>query len=121
MQTKRTISLEGVKVYAYHGVLENERMIGTDYIVNLMVDYDWSEAGLSDSLEGTINYALLYDIIRKEMAIPSNLIEHVAQRIADHVHSDFPKITEINLEVKKIAPPVDGQVDCSAVGLHIVY
>lgn len=121
MKTKRTISLEGVKVYAYHGVLENERRIGTDYIVNLRVDYDWSEAGYSDSLDGTINYALLSDIIREEMAIPSNLIEHVAQRIADHIHADFPKITAISLEVKKMAPPVDGQVVSSAVGLEVVY
>lgn len=121
MQTKRTIALEGVKIYAYHGVMENERKIGTEYVVNLKVDYDWSGAGYSDSLDGTINYALLYEILKDEMMIPSNLIEHVAQRIVDHIHSDFPLITSIKIDVKKMAPPIEGQVLCSAVGLEVSY
>ena len=76
-----TIELKDVRLYAYHGVLEQERRVGGEYSVSLRVHYNISKAMESDDVNDTLNYALLLDIIKEEMAQPSDLLEHVAGRI----------------------------------------
>ena len=78
---KSTIEINDVRLYAFHGVLEQERQVGGEYSVSICVDYNIEQATLSDNVNDTLNYALLLDIIKREMAIPSNLLEHVAGRI----------------------------------------
>ena len=53
------IYLKNVRFHAYHGVLQQERIVGNDYVVNLVVDYDFTSAMETDELSATINYAEL--------------------------------------------------------------
>ena len=76
-----TIELKDVRLYAFHGVLEQERRVGGDYSVSLRVHYNICKAMETDDVNDTLNYAHLLDIIKQEMAVPSNLLEHVAGRI----------------------------------------
>ena len=57
------IILENVEVYAYHGCLDEEAKIGSDYIINLFVDTDLQVPSSSDSLEDTIDYVHLLKIL----------------------------------------------------------
>ena len=75
------IELKEIKIHAYHGVDKQERVVGNDYLVRVQVKFDISKAAISDSVEDTINYAELYDLVKYEMGIPSNLLENVAFRI----------------------------------------
>lgn len=81
------IYLRNVRFHAFHGVLPQEGIVGNDYLVNLVLDYDFSSAMKTDDLQGTLNYAEVYQKVREEMAVPSKLLEHVAGRIA---HRLFP-------------------------------
>ena len=77
----QTIILEGVKLYAYHGVAPEENKVGQMYTVNVKMVADLSKAMESDDVNDTINYAEVYESIKDEMGTPSHLIEHAAKRL----------------------------------------
>ena len=93
------IYLRNVRFHAFHGVLPQEGIVGNDYLVNLVLDYDFSSAMQTDDLQGTLNYAEVYQKVREEMAVPSKLLEHVAGRIAYRLFSDFPEIQKLQLSI----------------------
>ena len=77
------IFINGVRFHAYHGVMPQERVVGADFTVDVKVGYDMTQAIDSDNITHAINYAQVADIIAREMAIPSQLLEHVAGRTAN--------------------------------------
>ena len=66
------IFLKNIRFHAYHGVLEQENTVGNDYLVNLSLEYDFTRAIQTDELSGTINYAEVYELLKREMAKPNN-------------------------------------------------
>ncbi|MFP3833207.1 dihydroneopterin aldolase [Chryseobacterium sp. SIMBA_028] len=112
------IYLEDVKIYAYHGVLSEENIIGTYYILNAELHTDLWKAAESDNLNDTISYADLNDIIHHEMKIKSQLLEHVAGRIILAVHGRFPQIDYIKLKITKTAPPMQGEMKGASIELE---
>lgn len=112
------IYLRNVRFHAFHGVLPQEGIVGNDYLVNLVLDYDFSSAMKTDDLQGTLNYAEVYQKVREEMAVPSKLLEHVAGRIAHRLFSDFPEIQKLQLSVTKVNPPMGA--DSDGAGVEVV-
>lgn len=106
------ISINGLKIYARHGVFDQERRVGNAFEVTLRLDVPASDAAMdSDNLGDTINYAEAVDIIKAEMAIPSKLIEHVAGRIRRRLEARFPgQIAAGELTVAKLAPPIPAEL-----------
>lgn len=104
---KGAIHVKGIRCYAYHGCLAEERKIGAEYVVDVEIKNPKSEINQSDRLTDTVDYSEIYKLVVEEMKIPSNLIEHVAGRI-------FNKLKEISsdnlvcVSVTKINPPVNG-------------
>lgn len=112
------IYLRNVRFHAFHGVLPQEGIVGNDYLVNLVLDYDFSSAMKTDDLQGTLNYAEVYQKVREEMAMPSKLLEHVAGRIAHRLFSDFPEIQKLQLSITKVNPPMGA--DSDGAGVEVV-
>ena len=112
------IYLRNVRFHAFHGVLPQEGIVGNDYLVNLVLDYDFSSAMKADDLQGTLNYAEVYQKVREEMAVPSKLLEHVAGRIAHRLFSDFPEIQKLQLSITKVNPPMGA--DSDGAGVEVV-
>lgn len=112
------IYLRNVRFHAFHGVLPQERIVGNDYLVNLVLDYDFSSAMKTDDLQGTLNYAEVYQKVREEMAVPSKLLEHVAGRIVHRLFSDFPEIQKLQLSITKVNPPMGA--DSDGAGVEVV-
>lgn len=112
------IYLRNVRFHAFHGVLLQEGIVGNDYLVNLVLDYDFSSALKTDDLQGTLNYAEVYQKVREEMAVPSKLLEHVAGRIAHRLFSDFPEIQKLQLSITKVNPPMGA--DSDGAGVEVV-
>ena len=71
------IVLEEMRFYAHHGVLEQERLVGNSFIVNLTIGLNTCSSLYSDDLKDTINYAEVYKVVQSEMNSPSALLEHV--------------------------------------------
>jgi 7,8-dihydroneopterin aldolase/epimerase/oxygenase len=101
------IQLKNLRIYAYHGCHAEERIIGGWFSVSVSVVCDMELAVFSDKLENAIDYVLLKKIIEEEMAVPSNLIEHVAGRIAKRIKAKHPKATA-EVEICKEHPPFGG-------------
>lgn len=108
------IAIEGIELYAYHGCLEEEAKIGGKYRVDVYIDTDYTEAALTDELGDTVDYVEVFQIVKKEMAVRSKLIEHVARRIAYALADDITKKAKYTVKLTKYKPPVNGPVEqCS--------
>ena len=114
---QQTISLEGLRFYAYHGAEPQEAIVGAWYTVDITIRADVTDAILSDSLSGTVNYAQAAQVIKQQMQIRSALLEHVAGRIANSLFREFSKITEVTVRVSKENPPVG--IPCSKASVEI--
>lgn len=110
------ILLEGMEFYAYHGYYDHEREKGNYFTVDLKVNADLSKAAVTDNLDDTLDYGVFYEVIKKEMEIPSKLLEHVAGRILEKLSTDT-KAEEIEITISKKNPPVSGKATRSAVTL----
>ena len=115
MQNK--IFLEGLRIYAYHGVMEQEQKVGAYFLIDLEVETNFSYAMQSDVLSGTINYADLYEIVKREMAEPSRLMEQVAGRIAKAILAEYPEAHAVRIRLLKENPPMGA--DCQGAGVEI--
>lgn len=104
------IKLRDIKLYAYHGCLDEEAKIGSEYFVNLSVKADLSKSAMSDQLSDTVDYVHLNRIVKEEMAIRSDLLEHVAKRILDRVLKELPMVKKVCVDVAKVNPPIMGNV-----------
>jgi len=105
------IIVEGIRVYAYHGCLIEESKIGCNYIVDVTMEIDFTEAAKTDDLNKTIDYVIVYDIVKKQMAIRSSLIEHVGQRIINELKKEFTELKRLEVKVSKLNPPMNGNVE----------
>ena len=103
------IELKKMIVHAYHGVMEQERIVGNNYRIDLKLFLDLSKAMGSDRLEDTLNYADVCSLVKEEMAIPSQLIEHAAGRILRKIKQNYPNISKMTIRLAKIKPPIDGE------------
>ena len=117
MRIKSNIFINGLRLYAFHGVLPQERQVGGEFIVDLRVHYNIYKAMETDRVEDTISYADLCDIVKREMAQPSALLEHVAGRIAKTVIQTYPTVESVWLRLTKVNPPMGA--DCSGAGVEL--
>ena len=105
------ISLEGMVFFAHHGYYHKEQENGNKFIVDLKLETDLSKAAETDDLSNALNYEEVYRVVKEQMAIRSDLLEHVASRIMDSLRSKFPQILSIEVKIAKANPPVKGMVD----------
>lgn len=111
------IAVEGMTFRAYHGCMEEEQVIGNTFVVDLYLESDTTKAEKSDDLNDTTDYAKAFNIVQKEMEIPSKLLEHVGRRILDAIKKSFPEIESAELKVAKMNPPINGQAESVSVTL----
>ncbi len=109
------IKIQGIRLYAYHGCMEEEGAIGQEYEVNVNFTLNFEEAAATDDLTKTVDYVVVYNTVKEQMDIRSKLIETVAKRIYDKLKSAFPFTTKIEVEVVKFGPPVRGILGSAAV------
>ncbi len=114
------ITLENIQLYGYHGCLEEEARIGQNYRVDVYVIADYSEAAKTDNLSKTVDYTQVYEVVKREMAVRSKLIEHVCRRICEALVSEISRIEKCEVKLTKYNPPVNGMVGNASVSWEIV-
>lgn len=119
MTTDSYIFINGVRFHAYHGVMPQERVVGADFTVDVKVGYDMTQAIDSDNITHAINYAQVADIIAREMAIPSQLLEHVAGRTANAILNELPMAQYVYISITKDNPPMGIDSMGAGVVLHV--
>jgi len=112
------VGLESMEFYAYHGVFEEEQLIGGKYIVDISIYTDMQGAMLYDDLEGTLDYEIVYLIVKKNMAKPAKLLEHLANNIIIDLREVLPEEDKIKLKIRKINPPLGAKIGASLVEIE---
>jgi dihydroneopterin aldolase len=105
------IQVKNIKIYAFHGCLDEEAKIGSWYRVDVEVKANLKKSAKTDDLEDTVDYVHLNHIVKEEMAIRSKLLEEVAQRILDRFFTELKMIKKAKVSVAKINPPIGGNVE----------
>ena len=113
------IAINGMRFYAHHGCFDEERRIGTHFSVDLSFETDTATAERSDNIEDTVSYLDVYQVVKREMLVPSHLLEHVARRVGEAVMKSFPSVHSVDVKVCKLNPPLGGQMDSVSVSLHL--
>lgn len=112
-----SIELRDVHLFAHHGVMQQEREIGAWFTIDIKLEINDSSCSESDLIEGTVSYADVYDILCQEMSIPSNLLEHVCNRISRRLYDNFCQVAAIEITLCKDTPPMGGDRLKAAVTL----
>ncbi len=115
---KNYIYIDKAEFYAYHGVFPQEKKVGNHFEISIRFEVDMQQAIASDSLTDTVSYADVYEILRREMQTPSQLLEHVAGRIIASLRKTYPQIGDIEIDLSKKHPPITGQMQ--GVGIHLI-
>ena len=113
----QTISLTGLRFYAYHGVEPQEAIVGAWYSVSLQMETDITKAIGSDLISHTINYAEAAAIVKQQMEIRSRLLEHAAGRIANALFETYNSLKQITVSLSKENPPIG--IPCSSATVKI--
>ena len=109
------ISVNNIKVYAYHGCWEEEAIIGGEYIVDVDMDVNFTQSAKDDDLSKTADYVVVKEVVYREMAIRAKLIENVAYRIYEALKASLPVCNTISVRVTKLNAPMGGQVESVSV------
>jgi dihydroneopterin aldolase len=113
-----SIKLKNIRTYSYHGCLEEESKIGSEYSVDLEIKTDLRKSAISDHLSDTVDYVLLNRIVVEEMGVRSKLLEHVAHRIIVRIFNEIAAISRITLSVSKLNPPIGGDVEAVMITME---
>ena len=104
------IEINDIRLYACHGCLKEESIIGSDYSIDLAVTANLTRASNTDNLADTVDYVHLHSIVKEEMDIPSKLLEHVGSRIIERIFDELKQVAEVRVAIGKINPPIGGDV-----------
>ncbi len=113
------VFIKQMHFHAFHGVMEQERKVGGEYAVDVKMKANLSKAIKTDVVADTIDYSVVYQIVKKVMEVPSALLEHVAGRMAESLFASFPQTKEIRIRITKINPPMGA--DCQGAGVEMSF
>jgi 7,8-dihydroneopterin aldolase/epimerase/oxygenase len=115
-----TVHLSNLVFHAFHGVYEAERLIGSNYEVDVTVKYDEADRQLDD-LNNIVNYEVIFEIVRKRMSIPTPLLEEVTEAIVRKIKHQYRQLSEIAVTIYKLQPPIAGLQGKVGVTLHKIF
>lgn len=114
-----TIFLKGMRFHGYHGALSAENEIGQIFKVDVTLKVDLAEAGRTDNVIDTVHYGEVFEEVKSIMEGKAvNLLEHLAERIANRINSQYNRVMETKVRITKENPPIPGHYD--GVGIEIV-
>lgn len=113
------ILIRNLKIYAYHGVLDEEKANGQYFIFDVDAFVDISVPCKTDKVEDTVNYALMVERITEIFTSQKDdLIERAAQRVADGLLAEFERISALRILLKKPNAPIDADFDWVGVEIN---
>jgi len=104
------IKVEKIQLFSNHGCLDEEGKIGSSYEVNLEIEANLKPSAQTDELEDTVDYVLLNNIVKEEVAIRAKLLETVVMRILKRILEEAPLVIRATVALSKINPPIGGNV-----------
>jgi len=108
------VGLKELSFNGYHGVSPEERKAEQEFLVDVKIKTDFSEAASNDDIAYTLDYSLVYEIIRQVIEGPSkHLLETLAENIASGILRAF-SVDNVHVRVTKVKPPIRSLIHGSA-------
>lgn len=112
------ILINGLKLFAYHGVNSEEKENGQNFIFDIELSVNMNKACYSDHVEDTVSYAKVVKTVRRIFTSQKyDLLEKCAQVVSDAIFEEYPDVLKIELTIKKPEAPVSAEF--SYMGVHI--
>jgi dihydroneopterin aldolase len=102
-----TVHLSDLKFFAHHGAYEGEATAGNEFEVHVQVSYEEKKLKL-DSLKNVLNYVDLYQLVKKRMAVPTPLLEELAEGMIRKIRHEYSFVKEVSISIFKLQPPIGG-------------
>ena len=115
---RATVKVENLKIYAFHGCMEEEKVIGSYYVVNIEADCYVGNDAFNDMISETVDYVDLARIAKREMLTRSKLLEAVVKRIIDRSFEEISVLNKISVTVSKLNPPINADVEAVSVTME---
>ena len=112
-----TVQLHQLLFYAYHGVHEEEEVLGNEYMVDCTVEF-YENVEVITRINETVNYVHIYGIIKKRMGIPTQLLETVAMEIGNEILREYKDLKRIDISISKLHPPIEGLRGSVGISWH---
>ncbi|HUZ59020.1 MAG TPA: dihydroneopterin aldolase [Hanamia sp.] len=112
-----SVHLHNLVFHAFHGIHDEEKILGNEYVVNVAVEFHESTEVIFHIHE-TINYVSIYNIIKKRMSVPTPLLETIAMKTGEDIHNQFPVLKSISISIKKMNTPIEGIQGSAGVSWH---
>jgi dihydroneopterin aldolase len=109
------IHISGMEFYAHHGCFKEERQVGAYFKVDLILEYNATQAAQTDDINHTVNYQAVYLEVKEIMKRPVNLLETLCQKILSMIQEKFPQVYYAEITVQKLNPALGGKIASVAV------
>lgn len=100
-----TIKLNDLYFYSFHGLYEEEKITGGEFVVNVVVEY-LPQMPVITRLEETVDYSAIYTIVKERMQKPTPLLETLAMKIVNSILEKFSIVERAEVSIKKVQPPI---------------
>jgi dihydroneopterin aldolase len=120
MADEFTISLERVRLSGFHGLFEQEALVGNEFELDIHLCYP-APAALVRDLRETIDYGQLFSITKSVFTEREALLETVAQKLAEALHGEYPQVTSLTIAIRKYTAPIPGITGAAGVRLQRVF
>lgn len=100
-----SIRLNDLQFFARHGLYEEEKLIGGEFVVNVLIEYE-PQAQVVYRLEDTIDYAAVYQLVKQKMQQPTPLLETLAMQMVNDILEAYPLAENVEVSVRKVKPPI---------------
>jgi dihydroneopterin aldolase len=100
-----SIHLNNLLFHSYHGLYEEESVLGNDFKVDITVWHQPARIPVR-TLHETINYVTVYELVKKRMETPTLLLETLATTIAQEILATFKQAEKVNISIDKLQPPI---------------
>jgi dihydroneopterin aldolase len=109
------IQIENMEFYAFHGHFKEEQIVGNKFLVDLTIETDLKKPSETDNLKDAVNYQQAYQIVKKQMEKKSYLLENIAGRILNAIHTEMSGIKKVTVKVAKMNPAMGGKIGSVSV------
>ncbi|MBS1641438.1 MAG: dihydroneopterin aldolase [Bacteroidetes bacterium] len=113
-----SVCLHNIIFRAYHGLYEEEKINGNDFEINVEIKYHPKEK-IIQTIEHTINYETVFNLIEARMKIATPLLETVAMQMAEEILQHFNLAEEVFISIKKLQPPIANLKGCVGINYSV--
>lgn len=114
------VQLHHLLFNAFHGIHEEEKILGNEYVVDASVEFHETPEVISH-INDTVNYVTIYNIIKNRMSIPTPLLETIVMEAGNEIHREFPDLKSIYISIKKVHPPIEGMQGAAGISWHKLF